>query len=344
MRRPEVEHPETQSWRGINQGVSARAMSVPGRRRLSMNIVRGTFTIVALAGVVALGVYLVQGYRRPAETLAPVVKADPLREIIVLTDGVLSDTWAKEALNLPEGIALMAVDLDAVRATLLRTGQVKGVVVARDFPDTLVITVEERVPVIRIMAAIEPGTLEPLVVSRDGVVYRPINNNPAMLNSLPWLDGVRLTRQGEGFAPLPGIDAVSDLLLAVQQEAPHLGADWRVISLEEAPRLVVRTRAIKQIVFDALNTRRQLAWLDHILDQESRRPEPRAIERIDLSIAARAQPPAVPQVTVRYVVTDLGKPRQGGGARVKPAGEARLVRVQSGGRTTTRPKPARAGL
>jgi len=337
----EVEHPETQSWRGISQSVSARAMSAPGRRRLGMNIVRAVATVAALAALAALGVYLVRGFEQPSEALSPVVKAEPLRDVIVLTDGVLTEAWAREALGLPEGITLMAVDLDAARAALLQTGQVKGVVVSRSFPDTLVVTVEERVPVIRIMAAIEPGRLEPLVVSRDGVVYRPINNAPAMLNALPWLDGVRLTREGDGFAALRGIDAVSDLLLAVQQEAPHLAAEWRVVSMEEAPRLVVRTRTIKQIVFDSINVRRQLAWLDHILDQEARRPEPRAIERIDLSIAARAQPPTVPQVVVRYVVADTAKPRGGAGTSAASR-ESRLVRARVPARPPAR--PGRTGI
>lgn len=332
----QVENPGSQSWRGISQSVSPRAMSAPGRRRFSMNIVRGTFTALALAAFIAAGVYLVKGFERPAETLAPVVKSEPLKEIVVLTDGVLTDAWAKEELNLPEGIALMAVNLDEARTALLRTGQVKSIVVARDFPGTLVVTVEERVPVIRVMAAIEPGKLEPFVVSRDGVVYRPINNNPTMLASLPWLDGVRLTRQGDGFVPLAGIDDVSDLLLTAQQEAPHLAAEWRVVSMEEAPRLVVRTREIKQIVFDAINVRRQLAWLDLILDQQAQLPAPRPIERIDLSIAARSQPPAVPQVVVRYAVTNITQPRSPGGRQAARAGETRLVRVMA------KPSPARA--
>ena len=321
----QVEIPQAQSWRDITQGVSSRVMSAPGRRRRGMNIARAVLSFLILGGLAALVAYLVQGFDRPAETLAPVVRAEPLREIVVLTDGVLDDAWASRMLNLPEGIGLMAVDLDAACATLLRAGQVRTAVVARDFPDTLVITLEERLPVVRIMAALEPGKHEPLVVARDGVVYRPVNNNAAMLAALPWLDGVRLTRAGDEFAPLVGIDTVADLLLTAQQEAPHLVGTWKVVSLEEAPRLVVRTRDIRQIVFDSVNVRRQLAWLDHILEREAAAPEPRAIERIDLSIAARSQPPAVPQVAVRYVQVEKPQPR---GARL-PTGQAagRLLRA-----------------
>jgi cell division protein FtsQ len=201
---------------------------------------------------------------------------------------VLREPWVRERLALPPDIALMAVDLPAVKARLESAGQVRTAVVAREFPDTLVVTLEERAPVVRVMVPIDPVRPEAFLVARDGVVYRGFNYDPMMIERLPWLDGVRLTRNGDEVLPLSGIERVSELLLAGNQEAPHLARMWQVISLAEQPRLVVRTASVREIVFEPGSYRRQFARLDYLLDLYREQGIAReGIARLDLSMPSQ---------------------------------------------------------
>lgn len=290
----QVETPSEQSWRGISQAVSPKRMTSQGRRRLGSNVLRTTFSLFVIGALAGAGAYLWNGFETPAKTLAPVVKAEPLREVIVLTDGVLTREWALPRLALPEGVTLVAVDLDAAKVALEREAQVRAAVVSRDFPDTLVVTLEERVPVARVMASPASGEVPGLLLlAPDGVVFRGHNYDPAMLGTLPWLDGIRLTRRADdGFDPVGGVDLVADLILAVRQEAPHFARDFQVVSLSDLPRLVVRTPEVRQVVFEAGNYRRQLARLDYILEFHRRQAGAPALERLDLSMEA--------QVIVKY--------------------------------------------
>ncbi len=284
----EVEMPRGRSWRGIRQSVNPRTMTAKGRARLGWTIARTACLLVMVGGLAGAGVYLWSGFERPSETLAPVVRSEPLREVVLLTDGVLTKSWVLDRLGLPEGIALMAVDLERARLALESEGQVRNAVVSRDFPATLVVTLEERVPVLRALVPAENARREALFVARDGTIYRGFNYDAAMVASLPWVDGVRLSRRGSGFLPLEGIDRVSELLLAAQADAPHLAATFRVVSLAESPRLVVRTEAVRELVFEAGNHRRQLARLDYILDHFARSGTPAGgLARIDLSIPSQ---------------------------------------------------------
>jgi cell division protein FtsQ len=286
----EVESPLEHSWREVRQKVNPRAMTRHGRRRLGWSVARACTLVLLFGGLAALGVLWMIGgsFDSPAGRIAPVVKAEPLREIVVLTDGVLTEAWVTEQLALPPDIALMAVDLEAARQRLESAGQIRHAVVARDFPGTLAVTLEERTPVVRVMVPLDPKKPEPLLVARDGVVYRGTNYDPGMLERLPWLDGVRLTRSGDDVLPVEGMDRVSELLLAGQQEAPHLARTWQIVSLAEAPRLIVRTADVREIVFEPANFRRQFARLDYLLDLYREQGVPRdGIARLDVSIPSQ---------------------------------------------------------
>ena len=286
----EVETPQEHSWRDVRQTVNPRAMTSHGRRRLGWSVARTCALVLMFGSAVALGVLWMigGGFDSPTSKIAPVVKAEPLREIVVLSDGVLTEAWVTERLALPPDIALMAVDLEVARKRLENSGQIRHAVVARDFPGTLAVTLEERTPVVRVMVPLDRTKPEPLLVARDGVVYRGANYDATMLERLPWLDGVRLTRSGEDVLPVEGMDRVSELLLAGQQDAPHLARSWQIVSLAEAPRLIVRTATVREIVFEPANFRRQFARLDYLLDLYREQGVPRdGIARLDVSIPSQ---------------------------------------------------------
>lgn len=303
--------PGERSWRDINQSVNTRAMTSQGRRRFGWNLLRMFGTTLLIGAACAVGFYLWRGFEKPVETLGSMASGEPVRDVVVLTDGVLADEWVLERLALPEGILLMSVDLDALKSALESEGQVRAAVVKRDYPDTIVVTLAERMPIVRVMVPTEPGKPEAMLVGRDGYVYRGFHYDPRMIATLPWIDGIRLTREGDGFAPIHGMDRVSDLLLAARQDAPHLASQFRVISLAEHPLMIVKTRSAEKIIFEGGNYRRQFGRLDFILDhyRDAEGPDVR-FKRIDVSIPAQVSvqlagtPPSQSPLLTQHISTN----------------------------------------
>jgi cell division protein FtsQ len=269
--------PFARSWQDISQSVNPRAMSKAGRQRR----LASTLKFAGVASVLAL---IVWGAIEIAETMGSnpnklglAESGPPLKDIALTTDGVLDHTWAERTLALPKKATLMSLDLYALRTRLLTNGQVKAAVLTRNFPSTLAINIQERSPVARVQ--VQVGATQPcaFLVGRDGVVYDGKNYDPALLNTLPWLDGVKLVRANGGFAPIDGMDAVADLLATARNQAEHLYRTFEVISLARLAsdgELVVRSKDIPEITF---NTRddffRQLARLDYVLDLSRTQPD-----------------------------------------------------------------------
>lgn len=278
----------SRSWRDINQSVNQRAMTRQGRRRFRWNVIRTVFSLVVCGAVAALTSFLYQGYRSPETTLASVADNTPLQDVVVLTDGTLTEPWARERLALPEGIPLMTIDLDAAKRALEGEHQVRTAVVSRHFPSTLLVTLEERAPIARMMVATDAARPEPMFVARDGVVYRGYYYDRELESRLPWLDGIRLFRDGDGFAPIAGLGDVAQLLLVAMQDAPHLADTFHIVSLAESPLLVVQIADGPQVTFSPGNFRLQLARLDYVLDLCRQQPLPRGRPgRIDLSLGTQ---------------------------------------------------------
>jgi len=265
------------TWQDISQSVNPRAMSKVGRRRrLAL-----TLKFAGVAGVLAVVAW---GAIEIAETMASTPgqlgvaeSGPPLKDIALVTDGVLDHTWAERTLALPKKASLMSLDLYALRARLLANGQIKAAVLMRNFPATLAVNIQERSPVARVRVQVGDAPPLALLVARDGVVYDGRNYDPALLETLPWLDGVKLAHAGSGFAPIDGMDAVADLLATAHNQAEHLYRTFVVISLARLAsdgELVVRSKDIPEITF---NTRddffRQLARLDYVLDLARVQPD-----------------------------------------------------------------------
>ena len=276
------------SWRNIRQEVKPLAMSRKGRSRRRLEWMKvGTICTLGVAG--AWGLYtVVHSWETDRASLAAAVHSEPVREIASITDGVLTKKWTAEALGLSKSASLMALDLPVLRDKLLTNGQVRVAVITRNFPDTLVVTIQERTPVARVQASEADGQAKQLLVARDGVVYEGFNYDPKMLASLPWLDGVRLVKTGEGkFELITGMADVADLLGMAQLEAPQLYRGWQIVSLarlEARDEIVVKAQDIPEIVFSRKRDyRKQIAQLDYVVDSVRVLPEPSLLS-VNLSL------------------------------------------------------------
>ncbi len=297
MNHSQVIPPPAKTWRDIPQAVAPRAMSREGKKRQALASVRVVLGIV-VAGLAAwAGWELFTTWRDEPTRIAAPVKSNPLREITLRTDGVLTRDWAEAHLALPTGIDLMELDLGALQQRLLATGQVRTAILSRAFPDTLAIVVEERSPVLRVMAADPGGEPRALLVARDGTVYSGNNYDAALLKSLPWLDGVRLVRDADGgFQPISGMESVAELLGTALASAPPIYRSFMIVSLGRLATdgvIVVRSRLVEEIVF-GLHTQKdffgQIARLDYILDETRRSPDAPPLRSVNLAVGGRQVP------------------------------------------------------
>ncbi len=287
------------TWRDtLAPAAAPRPRNRTGRRRLALSALRHWLGAVLILASLAGGYAAWRAWLDNPVALAAPTPSAPLREIVVRGDGVLGRDWVERTLALPAGIALTELDLDQIRARLLESGQVRTAVVARRFPDTLAVTLEERSPVLRVRAQGADGVDRHLFVARDGFVFAGEGYDDSVVLGLPWLAGTSLTRDlsGRGFNLVPGLDAVSDLLGTARASAPSLAKDFQIISLARFARdgvILVRTPEVAEIVFGTRDDfYRQLARLDYILDELRAKPAPAPIRSINLAIGGRQVPVA----------------------------------------------------
>ncbi len=296
MSKFDTANPSARSWRDIPQNVRSEAMSGEGRRRFAFATVR-TITLIVITAASAWGGFEVwRIWQDDPQRLAASGKSEPVRSVELRTDGVLDLAWVTHTLDLPADIGLMELDLFALQDRLLAGGQVSRVVLARKFPDTLTVTLEERSPVVRIRAAVGDGAAQDFLVARDGTVFAGNGFSELLTASLPWLAGVELARSGPGFMPLDGLDRVTELLVVAQANTPALYRSWSVVDLSRLAsdgEIVVRARDVPEIVFgmrDDFLT--QIAFLDSTLEQIAMNPGFPRPTRINLAVGGRQVPVA----------------------------------------------------
>jgi len=247
-------------------------MSREGRRRLAASILRFAVAVIVIVGVL-VGIWQVTHELRESPNTAPAAAAVPLGAPRLETDGFLGADpgWLARTLALPRGASLIGLDLDELRERLLTHSQVRTAVLTKIFPSSLRVRITERMPVARVMAQLANGEPQAFLVARDGVVFPGIGYEIAMLNSLPWLEPMKLARTANGFQAIEGMGAASDLIAKAHLEAEHLYSSWRVVSLARLnadAEIEVRTASGGTIVFSATTDYfTQLANLDLTLDR-----------------------------------------------------------------------------
>lgn len=298
-------------------------MSREGRRRLVWSTLRFSITVSVLVGVVFGGWQVIRALRENPRN-APAVAAVPLRAPKLETDGFLGTdaTWLARTLALPKNASLMGLDLEQLRDRLLAQGQVNTAVLTKIFPATLKVRITERTPIARVMAQLPGNEPKVFLVARDGVVFAGIGYETALLDTLPWLEPLKLSHNGDGFIPIAGMGVVAELLGKAKLEAEHLYATWRVVSLARLntdAEIDIRTAAGATVVFSATSDYfSQIANLDLALDKLA--AQGAAFKRINLAngrdVTVTMEQPIVPAVAPGKLAA--GKPVSATTANVIP--------------------------
>jgi cell division protein FtsQ len=287
----------TRTWRDIPQPVAPRMRTLgrEGKKRLAMAI-GNIVGLVLVLGASAWGIFEVVSVwgTNPARITAP-TKGAPIRDFAVRTDGVLDNAWVRRTLDLPKDASLMELDLIDLKRRLEESGQVSKAVIERRFPDVLVVTLQERAPVARVMARIGDATPVSFMISRDGMVYSGYGYDRTMVEELPYIDGVKLIREGAGFARIEGMDSVADLLGTAQASAPALYRSFEVVSLARFAldrTLAVKSTEVEVITFGASQDSfyRQLARLDYILEETRSQNIAGQLKSVNLAIGDKQVP------------------------------------------------------
>ena len=223
--------------------------------------------VVAVVGVLVAALQLTSFIEAGPELLTKAGESLPIKEVQIDTDGSLDHEWLLSQLAIAEDENLLSIDLSALKDKLESVGQIENAELERLFPDTLVVSVKERQPIARLLAQRPSGERILLFVDEAGYVFEAQSIDKGLANSLPFIDGVALKREGDRFSQIEGIAPLATLLQEARSIAPHIYRRWRVISLEEKDRLIARGKAAREVVFDTRQDfRDQLGKLDYILD------------------------------------------------------------------------------
>jgi cell division protein FtsQ len=183
----------------------------------------------------------------------------------------------------------MGTDLMQLRSRVMADGQVRSATITRLFPDTLSVRISERSPVARLRVPSADAEAATLLVSRDGVTFPGTGFDPAMVASLPWLDGVKPAKKGAAMAPIEGMAAVGDLLASAKLEAEGLYRTWQVVSLARLATdsvIEVQTKDGMKVTFGTTDDYlRQIARLDLLIGASTDATRP--LRAVDLSLGSQ---------------------------------------------------------
>lgn len=288
---------KSNSWKDIDQDVRAKSMSSVAFKRMIFGRCRKTFVVIGVIAALWGGAKLFVMTDDFSNALMQAGRALPLKTIETESD-VLDRDWILKRLDLNrDGLNLLSLDLGAMKERLEDHPQILSAELARQLPDTLFISIEERDPIAKVLASdLERGRIT-LLVDAEGVVYEGVGYDRKRVRALPFLDGIRLKRNDGRFEPIVGMDVLEGLLSEARMIAPHLYSSWKVVSMEAWPNIVVKSEFAREVVFEPSpdGYRRQLAELDYIIDHHRSRSINR-VARVDLTLKSQ-----VPVTRASYV-------------------------------------------
>jgi cell division septal protein FtsQ len=300
------------TWQEIGQQAAARPISPVARRNRLMRWAGWGMSILGIVLLAVLGVWAIH-----ASATAPLNEhaARPpaaLLKFEFTTDGVLTDGWAMNFLNLHAGDSLENVDVYNLRSRFLSLAQIKEASVERVLPSTLRIHVSERKAWLRVAVDDGKGGYQVYLLARDGTVFAGQDFPEKIMSQLPWMSGYTLHRSKDhGFQPVPGMNQVADLLAAAREHAPKIAALWTVVNLSkfdprpEAPPygslIKIQSGSLGELTFAANvpgnDFESQLKHLAFVAEQLDAKPM--VLRGLDLSLGNQVvvQPLTAPPLT-----------------------------------------------
>ncbi|GAB4278336.1 MAG TPA: hypothetical protein DIU37_00155 [Opitutae bacterium] len=279
------------SWKAIKQTRRKRATTFKARlRRLkTLAKVSAFLAMVAVVALIVFGSFLL--IKTATDRFYISGPSESLQKIAFHTNGVLNDVWLRSQFNPKRTTSLMDVDILRLKAKLESEGQVRQAKIERQFPATLAITLSEYQPVAKVAVRTKKRKVRQYLVSAEGIVYEGLGYPQPVLDAIPFLEGVALHKTKNGYRPIRGMDALSDLLERARRDKPNLYSNWKVASFrnfsgdpdEVGATIVIKTQNVGQVVFSPNNFEEQLDRLDYIVHYVQEQ-NIRSVQKIDLTL------------------------------------------------------------
>ncbi len=281
------------SWKDLTPKSTRRSGSrsvLRKRGQLGLKL----FSLMVVLGLIGLvGFLSKQGsHAHPSGILKFDGIGPTIHDIRFQTDGSLNERWFRNWFGPVRNRTLMDVNLEELHDNLLEEEQIVTVQIAREFPSTLRVSVEELQPVLVLRMRDAEKKFQDWLVSTDGSLFLGQQYSPSRLALLPSLQvsPKLLSRNAEndGYEKLSGMGQVSPLLELARREYPDLYRDWRVVSYERpdesdpGAHVMVQSKRVGRIRFSPGGYAEQMKRLRYLLMEPRFAKAPR-IESIDLS-------------------------------------------------------------
>jgi hypothetical protein len=127
----------------------------------------------------------------------------------------------------------MDVDIFATKRKMEQCSKVKEAHIERQFPDTIKVTLLERIPVLRIL--VHEGQLHrEIFIDGRGVLFSCERNAKIERKMMPFLSGMTLRRTGNGRSERPeALEKVCELLTLAKTRYWPIYAQMEVVSIEK---------------------------------------------------------------------------------------------------------------
>jgi|TARA_B110000037_G_scaffold220312_1_gene287766 cell division septal protein FtsQ len=261
------------TWQSIQQNNGLKSTSSASRSRRWKRTFRwlgaGIAAVIAI-GAISYGLYF-SGKQLPLDT--PSHAVGTIERIEFVSDGVLDARWFQSHFPIELGVRTMGYDLQKLKAQIETHGQVKTASVSVSLPDTLIIRLDERKPLLRARVRTPGNQIINILIAGDGTVFDGYNYPTETIAALPGLAGIRFQWWDGQIQEVEEMKQLAPLLETARNEFPALYGDWKWVSvsnLNTDPGAVhsvieIKSRTSDRIVFAPNQFQGQLRKLNEVV-------------------------------------------------------------------------------